>query len=101
MARREDKAVAVGPLGVTRVMAHDFVVEKVGKGSVGHGRAGVARIRLLHRVHGERADGVDGKLLYIHAVIFGLFGVFFGACHEGFSCAENRRSFVTILHPFR
>ena len=61
VARGEDKAVAVGPLGITRVVAHDLGIEEVGKRGVGHGGAGVARIGLLHTVHGEGADGVDAS----------------------------------------
>src|SRR5262249_31167859 len=37
-------------------------------------RAGVPGLGLLHRVHGERADGVDGQLIEIRADGFGYWG---------------------------
>src|SRR3989442_7250847 len=36
-----------------------------GEGRERHRRPGMARVRLLHRVHGEGADGVDAELLEI------------------------------------
>src|SRR2546425_3460100 len=33
-----------------------------------HRRPGMARVRLLHRVHGEGADGVDTELLEINTI---------------------------------
>src|SRR6266516_4528889 len=32
-----------------------------------HRRAGMARLGLLHGVHGERADGIDAELIDVHA----------------------------------
>ncbi len=60
VARGEHEAVAVRPLGVGRVVAHDPRVEHVGQRSEGHRRARMARVRLLHCIHRQRADGVDG-----------------------------------------
>ena len=60
MARREDKAVAVRPVGVVGIVAHNLGVEQVRERCIGHRGAGVAGVGLLHAVHGECADGVDG-----------------------------------------
>ena len=55
---REHEAVPVGPLGVGRVVSQVVVPEHLGDVRHPHRHAGVAGIRALHRVHGQRADRV-------------------------------------------
>jgi hypothetical protein len=59
----EHEAVAVRPLGVGRVVAHDPRVERVGDRRECHRRAGVAGVGLLNGVHRERANRVDAQLV--------------------------------------
>jgi len=61
----EHEAVAVRPLRVGGVVAQKLAVDQVGHRSQRHRRARVAGVRLLHRVHGQNADGVDRQLLEI------------------------------------
>ncbi len=61
VAGAEDEAVAVRPLRVARVVLHDPLEEQVRRGRHGHRHAGMAGVRLLHRVHRERADRVDAE----------------------------------------
>ena len=63
MAGREHEAVAVGPRRIGRVVAHVLAEEHVGDRRERHRGAGVAGVGLLHRVHGEAADGVDRERL--------------------------------------
>ena len=63
MPRREDEAVAVGPVRVRRVVPHRARVEHVGERGEAHRRPGVTRVRLLHGVDRERADRVDAQLV--------------------------------------
>ena len=60
---REHEAVAVGPGRVGWVVAHALAVEDVGDRRERHGGARVTGVGLLHRVHGEAADGVDRERL--------------------------------------
>ena len=60
---REHEAVAVRPAGSAGIVSHPLAVEHVGDGRERHGGAGMAGVGLLHRVHGEAADGVDRELL--------------------------------------
>ena len=55
----EDEAVAARPVRIGRVVAHHVAVEEVGDGRERHRRAGVPGVRLLHRIHRERANRVD------------------------------------------
>ena len=59
----EHEAVAVGPDGIFGIEAQEVLPHRIGHRRQRHGRAGMAGIGLLHRVHGERANGVDGKLV--------------------------------------
>src|ERR1700710_1511472 len=59
----EDEAVAVDPFGVGRIVLHELVIEQVGDGGAGEGRAGMAGVGLLNSVDGEEAEGVDGELV--------------------------------------
>ena len=58
VAGRKHEAVAVGPGGIGGI-EFEKAREQHGRDVGGaHGQAGMAGFRLLHRVHGERADGV-------------------------------------------
>src|SRR3954453_7994028 len=61
VARREHEPVAVGPLRIARVVLHDPLEEQVRRRRHCHRHAGVARVRRLDGVHGERADRVDAE----------------------------------------
>jgi hypothetical protein len=67
VAGREDEPVAVGPLRIDRVEAQRLAVEDVGDGRQRHRGPGMARVRLLDGVHGERADRVDRQPLDVGA----------------------------------
>ena len=54
----EHEAVAVGPVGGGRVEVEEAREEHRGDVGHAHRHAGMAGLRLLDRVHGERADGV-------------------------------------------
>ena len=56
VAGREHEPVAVGPVRRRRVVLHDPRPQHVGERRQRHRRAGVAGVRLLHRVHREAAD---------------------------------------------
>ena len=58
VAVREHEAVAVGPLRVGRVVAQVPVPERDRDLGHAHRHARMSGVRRLHRVHGERADGV-------------------------------------------
>jgi hypothetical protein len=54
----QHEAVAVEPLRIGRVVLQVAVPQGDGDVRHAHGRAGVARVGLLHRVHGQRPDRV-------------------------------------------
>src|SRR5579859_8176610 len=56
---REDKAVAVAPGRVARIIVHKARPEQMGKGSQGHCGTGMTGIGLLYRVHCQGADRID------------------------------------------
>ena len=61
VAGGEDEAVAVVPVGVRGVVLEEAVPEGVGHGRGAHRAAGVSVARLLHRIGGEQAEGVDAE----------------------------------------
>ena len=63
VAVRQHEAVAVGPLGVRRIVLHQLVVEQVGDGRAAQRRAGVAAVGLLHHIHGQQPQRIDGQLI--------------------------------------
>ena len=75
VAVRQHEPVAVGPVGRGGVVLHDPREQHVGERRERHRRAGVTRIRLLHRVHREPADHVDPALLELAHVDV-------GGCHR-------------------
>ena len=58
VAGREHEAVAVGPVGMLRVELEEPRPQHGGDVGHAHRHAGMAGLRLLDRVHGERPDGV-------------------------------------------
>ena len=60
---REHEAVAVGPFGMGGVELQEAREQHRGHVGHAHGHAGMAGIGLLHRVHGERANGVSHVLM--------------------------------------
>ena len=65
MAAREHEAVAIRPVRVGRIVPHVPREQHVGERRERHRRAGVSGLRFLHRVHGQRADGVDAEKIEI------------------------------------
>ena len=63
MAVRQDEAVAIGPDRILRIEAHDPVPQRIDQRRQRHRRAGMARLGLLDRVDGQRADRVDRQLI--------------------------------------
>jgi len=59
MPGREHKTVAVGPQRVSGIVTEKLLPQRIYHGGQGHRRARMAGIRLLHRVDGERANGID------------------------------------------
>lgn len=62
MAGGQDEAVAVEPVRVLWVVAHDLVVEDVAHWGAAHGETGVAGVGLFDGVDREEADRVDRLL---------------------------------------
>ncbi len=60
--RRQDEAVAAGPGGIRRIVAHDLAEQQVGHRRAPHRHAGVPGVGALDGVHREGAVGVDGPL---------------------------------------
>src|SRR5438477_11615896 len=58
---REDEAIAIRPIWVGGIMTHVLRVEPVAERRERHRRPRVTRLRLLHGVHRQRADGIDGE----------------------------------------
>ena len=78
VAGRQDEAVAVGPVRLRGVELHELGEQHRGDVGHAHRHAGMARVRLLHGVHGESPDGVR------HVAAGGdLIGHFVG-CRYGF-----------------
>ncbi len=59
MPHRQYKPIAVGPVGMVRVIAQEPTPQRVPHRRQAHGRTGVAGVGLLHSVHGQGANGVD------------------------------------------
>ena len=64
MARGKHKAIAIGPGRVVGIVAQNTLPQRVNHRRHRHWRAGMPRFRRFDRIHRERADGVDGKLIY-------------------------------------
>ena len=64
VADRQHEAIAVGPARIARIGAEEILPQRVADRRQRHRRAGMARIRLLDRVHRQRADRVDRRSRY-------------------------------------
>ena len=89
VAGRQDEPVAAGPGGIGRGVAQVAGPERVGHRGHAHGGAGVARVRLLDGVHGQRPDRVDCQLVQLPGE----------GCHSGLSCRPWRASLETRPGP--
>ena len=65
----EDEAIAVRPIGGRGVELQEAGEENGGDISHAHGHAGMAGLGLLHRVHGERPNGIR-HVLVRHGAVF-------------------------------
>ncbi len=59
----QHEPVAIGPLRIVRVEAEKVLPQRVGDRRQRHRSARMPRVRLLHRVHRQRADRVDAQLV--------------------------------------
>src|SRR6202158_5162105 len=59
----EHEAVAVWPDRIFRVIAQKLLPQTIGDRSQRHRRPGMARVRLLYRVHRKRANRIDTHLI--------------------------------------
>jgi len=79
MARRQHEAVAVRPKRVVWIEAQELLPQAIDDGGHPHGRARVAGVRLLHRIHDQCPNGVDTELIDVFLRVLGhpslLFGV--------------------------
>ena len=64
VAGREHEAVAVGPGRIGRVEFQEARKQDGGDIGRAHRQAGVARLRLLDRIHRQRADGVGHTIMF-------------------------------------
>ena len=62
---REDKAIAIDPSGIRRVIAQHTLPQGIRGRSRIHRRARMAGLRLLHSIHDQHSNGVDRKLVHI------------------------------------
>ena len=60
---REHEAVAIGPVGIARVVLEEARPQHVGHRRGAERHAGMAAVGLLHHVHRQEADGVDALLV--------------------------------------
>src|SRR5215472_8078983 len=78
MAAGQHEAVAIDPARVYRIVTQHALPQRVGGRRRVHRRAGMAGLRLLHRIHRQHADGVDRKLIDIRLM-----------CHDLTSCVHD------------
>ena len=64
MAGRQHEAVAIRPLRIRRVVFQEAREQHGGDVGRAHRQAGMARIRLLDRVHGKEANGVGHPVMF-------------------------------------
>src|ERR1019366_1083062 len=63
MSGRENEAIPIRPVGITRVELERSVPESVRHGCRPHWQAGMTRVGLLHHVHRQKAERVDTQLI--------------------------------------
>jgi hypothetical protein len=57
------EAIAVGPLGVRRIMAHELMKEQVRHGRIAQRRSRVPAVSLLYGVYGQKPQRIDRQLI--------------------------------------
>ena len=90
VAGGEDEAVAVEPVGVLGVVAHDLVVEDVSHGRASHGEPRVAGVGLLHGVDGQEPDRVDRLLEQLAGGGLALERLDGGGAHDALAAGRGR-----------
>ena len=65
VAHRQDEPIAVRPDGIAGVEPQEILPQAVDDRGHGHRGPGMSRLRRLHGIHRERADGVDGEALEV------------------------------------
>ena len=88
VAVRQDEAITVGPDRIRGIVAQELLPQTVGHRRQPHGRARMSRVGLLHRIHGQGADGVDAQRIQLFAGRQSLFA----HCHERPLPYEGTRS---------
>ena len=63
VARREHEAIAIWPARLEGIVSEKACPQHIRHGRSTHRQSRVPRIRLLDRIHGEAADGVNTKLV--------------------------------------
>jgi hypothetical protein len=63
VAGGQDESVAIGPDRMAGIEAQEALPQAVDHRRQRHRRAGVAGVRPLHRIHGQRPDGVHAQLV--------------------------------------
>ena len=82
VAAGQHEPVAARPVRVGGVVAHQLLEDQVRRRGQAHRRARVAVADLLHGVHGQHPDGVDGEVVDLGPVQLGVVvdGVLVTAC---------------------
>ena len=60
---REYEAVPIGPLRIPGIEFQKAIPEGEGHGRIPQRHTGMARVGLLHGIHGQKSDGVDTQLI--------------------------------------
>jgi len=63
VARRQDEAIAIGPVRIPRVVAEEACPQHVRHRRRSHRQPRVTGVRALHGVHSEEADRVDAEVI--------------------------------------
>ena len=59
----EHEAIAIAPLGVGRVVAHELMKEQIRHGRIAQRRPRVPAVRLLYGIHGKKPQCIDRQLI--------------------------------------
>jgi hypothetical protein len=63
VAGGKDEAVAIEPARILGIVLEEPRPQRESHGGCAHRHAGVPRVRILHRVRGKNADGVDAQIV--------------------------------------
>src|SRR5437867_11620581 len=58
---RENEAITIEPMRIFGVVSKKSIPQHVSHGGGSEGQAGMSRVRLLHHVHSQEADGIHAK----------------------------------------